>query len=438
MNLKESSPGWGAYQNKKKEIETLKKQLIVQDTNKFGDVITLNKNNIFKNVKTNVNPFRFPNKIKTEELQQNDVILTDNNDLKDEKTHLNNNDELSSYKKKLAEYNKYIIENELTIENIQKEYNEKINQLKKECENKISEQKNKYDKWKLIVSGLTELINDFNNSNAEETKEIDENIVLNINETNNVSELKTTNNIHDCDDVDCDENDDDKDKIIVSSDLNKKKGRKMSSVSEKRLNEGDTEESCLVEIDNILYEISYKYCTESYMCYGGQIFMSNSSIVKHKGNIIDITFDGKYFVFNINNKKIQISYKRPRTNGIKNIFNSDTIIRHKVENEEHTWYERDEKGRQCNGKNGVVYITFDEYCIYIKTKNKIFRCDKNGKYKDEDEYKTLSPFIIDNYAKCVPYYGRQQVNQYEHLEYFCKADNCFKSFDEIRHDSKIN
>ena len=48
MNLKESSPGWGAYQNKKKEIETLKKQLIVQDTNKFGDVITLNKNNIFK------------------------------------------------------------------------------------------------------------------------------------------------------------------------------------------------------------------------------------------------------------------------------------------------------------------------------------------------------------------------------------------------------
>ena len=72
MNLKESSPGWGAYQNKKKEIETLKKQLIVQDTNKFGDVITLNKNNIFKNVKTNVNPFRFPNKIKTEELQQNE------------------------------------------------------------------------------------------------------------------------------------------------------------------------------------------------------------------------------------------------------------------------------------------------------------------------------------------------------------------------------
>ena len=166
--------------------------------------------------------------------------------------------------------------------------------------------------------------------------------------------------------------------------------------------------------------------------------MTKSSIVKHKGKIIDFTFDGKRFTFYINNKLIQISYKRPRTNSIKNVFYSDTIIRHKVENEQHTWYERDEKGRQCNGKTGVVYITFDEYCIYIKTKNKFFRCDKNGKYKDEDEYKTLSPFIIDNYAKRIPYYGRQQVNQYEHLEYFCKEDNCFKSFDEIRHDSKIN
>ena len=56
------------------------------------------------------------------------------------------------------------IETEIKTKNIQKEYNEKINQLKIEYENKILEQKNKYDKWKLIVSGLTELINDFNNN----------------------------------------------------------------------------------------------------------------------------------------------------------------------------------------------------------------------------------------------------------------------------------
>jgi hypothetical protein len=443
MSSKENSAGWGAYQNKKKEIETLKKQLIVQDTNKFGDVITLNKNNIFRNVKTNVNPFRFPNKIKTAELEQNDiddlkdnVVLTDNKRLKD-------NDEIANYKKKILEYNTYITENDTIIEYIQKEYDEKANKLKTEYENKLLEQKNKYDKWKMVVFGLTELINDFNNNNIIEVsdfsknesdnKEIikdinenEENIVLNINETNKLTELKITDN-------DLIQNE-----IIVSNDSNKKKGRKMSSVSEKRLKEGDTEESCLVEIDDVLYEISYKYCTESYMCRGGQIFMSNSSIVKHKGNIIDVTFNGKRFLFYINNKLIQINYKRPTSPGIKNVFNSNTIIRHKVLNGEHTWYERNEKGNQFGGKSGNVNVTFDEYCIYVKSKNKFFRCDINGNYNDKDEYKTLSPFIIDNYSKYIPYYNNKCQNQFEHLEYFCKKEKCFKSFNEIWHDSKIN
>jgi hypothetical protein len=435
MNLKENSAGWGAYQNKKKEIETLKKQLIVQDTNKFGDVITLNKNNIFRNVKTNVNPFRFPNKIKTEELEQNEI-----DDSKD-------NDEIANYKKKLLEYNTYITENDTIIEYIQKEYDEKVNKLKTEYENKLLEQKNKYEKWKMVVFGLTELINDFNNNNnnnnnievsvcsknesdneeiINDINENQENIVLNIDETNKLTELKITDNYliqHE---------------IIVPNDSNKKKGRKMSSVSEKRLKEGDTEKSCLVEIDDVMYEISYKYCTESYMCYGGQIFMSNSSIVKHKGNIIDVTFNGKRFSFYINNKLIQINYKRPTSPGIKNVFNSNTIIRHKVVNEEHTWYERNEKGNQFGGKSGNVDVTFDEYCIYIKSKNKFFRCDINGNYNDKDEYKTLSPFIIDNYSKYIPYYNNKCQNQFEHLEYFCKKEKCFKSFNEIWHDSKIN
>ena len=71
MISNENSFGWGAYQNKKKEVETLKKQLIVQDTNRFGEVITLNKYNDFQNVKTKENPFRFPNKIKNDEAQKN-------------------------------------------------------------------------------------------------------------------------------------------------------------------------------------------------------------------------------------------------------------------------------------------------------------------------------------------------------------------------------
>jgi hypothetical protein len=142
MNSTETHNGWGAFQNKKKEIETLKKQLIVQDINKFGDVITLNKNNDFENTKVKVNPFRFPNKIKNEDLQKDNNIILDN-------------DEISTYKKKLTEYNTYISENDIVIKNIQKYYEEQTNKLKIEYENKILEQKNKYNKWCLIVSGLT-------------------------------------------------------------------------------------------------------------------------------------------------------------------------------------------------------------------------------------------------------------------------------------------
>jgi hypothetical protein len=436
MNSTETHNGWGAFQNKKKEIETLKKQLIVQDINKFGDVITLNKNNDFENTKIKVNPFRFPNKIKNEDLQKDNNIILDN-------------DEISTYKKKLTEYNTYISENDIVIKNIQKYYEEQTNKLKIEYENKILEQKNKYNKWCLIVSGLTELISDFkdNSEKNDNTKISVKPAEFDKNETNNeekVEEILNENeenislHVDEIEDINDTIEPEQETVIVVNS--NKKKGRQKSQVSEKRLKEGDNEESCLVEIDDVLYEISYNYCTASYMCYGGQIFMSKTSIVKHKGTIIDFTFDKikNRFTFYINNKLIQINYKRPTSPGIKNVFNSNTIIRHKVVNEKHTWYERDENGRQCGGTSGTIYLTFDEYCIYIKTKNKFYKCYENGNYSDKDEYKTLSPFIIDNYIKRVPYFGHKCSNQYEHLEYFCKKDNSFKSFNEIWHDTVIN
>ena len=67
MNQEKPS-GWGAYQNKKKEIEKLKKQIVVQEINSYGDIISLDEKNNFKPVFTNINPFRFPNKIKNEEI----------------------------------------------------------------------------------------------------------------------------------------------------------------------------------------------------------------------------------------------------------------------------------------------------------------------------------------------------------------------------------
>lgn len=430
MNNNENNNGWGAFQNKKKEIESLKKQLVVQDMNKFGDVITLNKNNEFENTKTKVNPFRFPNKIKNEELQKDNYILTDNN-------------EIIAYQKKLIQYNTYISENDLIIKNIQQEYEEQTNKLKLDYENKLLEQKNKYNKWCLIVSGLTELINDFNDNNKiniiiEECNKNEINEVDSVKESEDNSASNEKNKLTEFI-IEDDKNNLIQNEIKILNNSNKK-GRKKSDIREQRLKEGDTEERCLVEIDDILYDISYEYCNNNWMGLGGQIFMSKTSIVKHKGNIIDFTFDEKqkHFIFYINNKPIKISYKRPRTNAIKNIFNSDTLIRHAVVNEKHFWSERDENGRQFNSTNkGYIYITFDEYCIYLKNQNKFFKCDKNGD-NCKEEYKTLNPFIIENYAKHVPHYGHTQTNTFEHLEYFCKKNKCFKSFDEIRHDSKIN
>ena len=434
MNSNENCNGWGAFQNKKKEIEILKKQLIVQDINKFGNVIILNKNNEFEKNNIKVNPFRFPNKIANEELQKNNTTL--------------NNDDFLNYNKKLIEYNSYIYENDKIIKKIQLDFEEQTNKLKIDYEKKLLEQKNNYDKWCLIVSGLTELINDLKNTsettntisitteelsqneNKEPTifeeiiNEKQENTLFQAEEINDIKLYSDTVVIHEI-----------QDNINVINNLNKK-GRKKQRVSEKKIEEGDTETHCLVEIDNIIYSIYYEYTG----MLDTHIFMSKSSIVKHKGIIINFTFDEttNRFKFYINDKLIQISYKRPRTNMIKHTFNSTTIIRHKAVNENHTWYERDEKGYQCNGTHGTLYVTFEMYCIYIKTKNKFYRCDEHGNYNNEDEYKTLSPFIIDNYNKHIPYYKSTCKNQFEYLEYFCKKENKFKSFKDIWHDTKIN
>ena len=59
---------WGALQNKNTVIDNLKKQLIVQDVNKFGEVMTIDKKYNFKPVYSSVNSFRFNNLIKNEEI----------------------------------------------------------------------------------------------------------------------------------------------------------------------------------------------------------------------------------------------------------------------------------------------------------------------------------------------------------------------------------
>jgi hypothetical protein len=65
---KPQTNGWGAYQNKKTEIDKLKRQLVVQDVNNYGEVMTIDKKYNFKPVYTTVNSFRFSNLIKNEEI----------------------------------------------------------------------------------------------------------------------------------------------------------------------------------------------------------------------------------------------------------------------------------------------------------------------------------------------------------------------------------
>ena len=163
--------------------------------------------------------------------------------------------------------------------------------------------------------------------------------------------------------------------------------------------------------------------------------MSKTSIIKHNNKIVNFTYDenDNFYKFCINDNPIKISHKRPRSPCLRNIFNSDTILRHKSVNEKHRWWN--------DGKHGEIISNFEEFCIYIKSKNKYFRCDINGKYdnsNNNNEYKTLSPFLIDNYLKYVPYYNRSQINSFDYMEYYCKKDTCFKSFKHIWHDTKIN
>ena len=53
--------GFGAYTNKKKENELLKKQIVVLEQNQIGGIrLKIDENNNIKNIKSEEPPFRFP------------------------------------------------------------------------------------------------------------------------------------------------------------------------------------------------------------------------------------------------------------------------------------------------------------------------------------------------------------------------------------------
>ena len=69
-NEKIENNGWGAFQNLRKENQKLKKEIIVQNENNYGERIVIDKYNNFKNINSRVNPFRFPDSIKNDVLEK--------------------------------------------------------------------------------------------------------------------------------------------------------------------------------------------------------------------------------------------------------------------------------------------------------------------------------------------------------------------------------
>ena len=69
--MNKNDNGWGAFQNMKKENQNLKKGIVVQNENSYGERICLDKYNNFKNISSRVNPFRFSDSIKNDVLLEN-------------------------------------------------------------------------------------------------------------------------------------------------------------------------------------------------------------------------------------------------------------------------------------------------------------------------------------------------------------------------------
>ena len=158
MSYSEKNNGWGAYQNKKNENEILKKQLIVQNENSFGERIKIDNNsNNFINLPKKINPFRYPNTIAVDNININ---INDNiNDDDDQ-----DDDDIKECKNAIIKCESKIIE-----------YEEKIKHIKEEYENKLTKYENKKEQLCKIISGFKEIIDDNLN---DKTNIIDTNTIL--------------------------------------------------------------------------------------------------------------------------------------------------------------------------------------------------------------------------------------------------------------------
>jgi hypothetical protein len=121
-NEKIVNNGWGAFQNLRTENQNLKKEIIAQNENNYGERIIIDKYNNFKNINSRVNPFRYPDSIKNDILEKEynmDVFK------KEEKKEVKK--EVLLNKEEEKEENEYEI-----CEKLIKKKQEQINELNKQ------------------------------------------------------------------------------------------------------------------------------------------------------------------------------------------------------------------------------------------------------------------------------------------------------------------
>jgi hypothetical protein len=184
MNKNES--GWGAFQNLRTENQKLKKEIIIQNENNYGERICVDKYNNFKNLTSRVNPFRFPDSIKNEVLEKEYFKKEEEEkEKKIEKEVTEEENEYKFYKKLIIKKQKQVDEIINQNLNYKKDFENKIKIIEEEYKLNILNNNTKISKIQTHIDNLQKII---------ETNDDLTNDIINDDLTNDIINDLTNNN----------------------------------------------------------------------------------------------------------------------------------------------------------------------------------------------------------------------------------------------------
>jgi hypothetical protein len=184
MNKNES--GWGAFQNLKTENQKLKKEIIIQNENNYGERISIDKYNNFRNISSRVNPFRFPDSIKNEVLEKEYFKKEEEEkEKKIEKEVTEEENEYKFYKKLIIKKQKQVDEIINQNLNYKKDFENKIKIIEEEYKLNILNNNTKISKIQTHIDNLQKII---------ETNDDLTNDIINDDLTNDIINDLTNNN----------------------------------------------------------------------------------------------------------------------------------------------------------------------------------------------------------------------------------------------------